>query len=191
MKCVGKMRKAELSLETMSPVGRNDSMCTNVFSLCLNDSRYAAVLIGLHGLWGSEGARANVIMHAPKPQTMHGLRDPGSRSATTPGVSATASFASGFLYLFFFILLCNCEQKAAVKAQELWCNCSTEKSNSIEKLHLHTIHCSRLFLLLVCINARRARGSELPDDKGSGSFYSMFCMNWIWMWKKKNLMFCW
>lgn len=123
MKYVGKMRKAELSLETMSPVGRNDSMCTNVFSLCLNDSRYAAVLIGLHGLWGSEGARANVIMHAPKPQTMHGLRDPGSRSATTPGVSATASFASGFLSLFFFYLI-----------MQLWTKSSCEGPGALLQL---------------------------------------------------------
>lgn len=76
-------------------------MCTNVFSLRLNDSRYAAVLIGLHGLQGSEGARANVIMHTRKPQTMHSLRDQCGRLSATPRVSAAASFASGFFFFFF------------------------------------------------------------------------------------------
>lgn len=90
-----------VSLETMTPVGRNDSMCTNVFSLGLNDSRFAAVLIGLRGLQGREGARANPIMHTPKPQTMRGLGDGGGCSSATPGVSAAALFASGFFFPFF------------------------------------------------------------------------------------------
>lgn len=95
------MRKAELSLETMTPVGRNDSICRYVFSLGLNDSRSAAFLICLHGLQGVQGARANVIVHAPKPQTMHGLRDPGSRSAATPGASTAASFSTGFFSAYY------------------------------------------------------------------------------------------
>lgn len=140
------MRKAELSLETMTPVGRNDSMCTNVFSLRLNDSRYAAVLIGLHGLQGSEGARANVIMHAPKPQTMRGIRDLGSRSSTAPQGSRLLHHLP-VAFFFFFILLCNCEQKAAVRAQKLCCNC-------LSSTQLHSGTAQKVVLLLQLLLCR-------------------------------------
>lgn len=174
------MRKGELSLETMTPVGRNDSMCTNVFWLHLNDSRYAAVLIGLYGLQGKEGARANVIMHAPKPQTMHGLRDLGSHSAATPGFSATASFASGFSFFSSYYATVNKRQlwrprssvatapvllswKVAFPLRKKWWTVHDSTLKSVFSAHLYQCKWSKVL-------------TEHSNNKGS----SNFCGTYQW-----------
>lgn len=110
--------KAEPCLETMTPVGRNDSTCRNVFSLPLNDSRLAAVLIGLARAPRQRGrARANVIIRTPKPQTTHDLEYGGGRLSAAPmrfGCSIILPMA--FLFFLFFFL----RHYATENKRQLW-----------------------------------------------------------------------
>lgn len=51
-----------------TPIGRNDSTCRNVFSLCLNDSRHAALPIGFTRVHGQP---ACMCVHEHTPSTLH------------------------------------------------------------------------------------------------------------------------
>lgn len=63
-----------------TPIGRNDSTCRNVFSLCLNDSRHAALPIGFTRV---QRQQACTCMSVYAPKHTHGHIPPPSTQTHT------------------------------------------------------------------------------------------------------------